>query len=231
MFPFGIICRGDGVETDQLRRIPILANSDSRILGRCIEEKQIFSRKYAKGATVHRQREQCSTVDVMLSGSLVAYSHSENGSAIMLFEFKENGIVGANLIFGDDDTYPLNIYAASACTLLHMSRKAVVELLHGHDYVMHYIKSLSINAQGMNRKIAMLTQKTLRENILDYFRHQSILQGSADIRLPISKKELAALMGVQRPSLFRELKKIKDEGLIEISNRHIRVLNAGGTAE
>lgn len=212
------------MEIDQLRRIPLLANSDSGILNWCIEEKQIFSLKYSKGATVHRQRERCTTVDVVLSGGLVAYSLSENGSAVTLLEFKENGIVGANLMFGDNDTYPLNIYAVTACTLLHITKRAIVELLRGHDFVMQYIKSLSMNAQGMNRKIAMLTQKTLRENIMDYLRHQALLQGSADVHLPISKKELADYMGVQRPSLFRELKKMKAAGLIDVSNRIIHIL-------
>ena len=36
-------------------------------------------------------------------------------------------------------------------------------------------------------------------------------------------KELADYLGVQRPSLFRELKKMKDEGIIEISKRTIRL--------
>lgn len=202
----------------------MLANSDSGILNWCIEEKQIFSLKYSKGSIVHRQRERCTTVDVVLSGGLVAYSLSENGSAVTLLEFKENGIVGANLMFGDNDTYPLNIYAVTACTLLHITKRAIVELLRGHDFVMQYIKSLSMNAQGMNRKIAMLTQKTLRENIMDYLRHQALLQGSADVHLPISKKELADYMGVQRPSLFRELKKMKAAGLIDVSNRIIHIL-------
>ena len=212
------------MEIDQLRRIPLLANSDAGILNWCIEEKQIFSLKFSKGATVHRQRERCTTVDVVLSGGLVAYSLSENGSAVTLLEFKENGIVGANLMFGDNDTYPLNIYAVTACTLLHITKRALVELLRGHDFVMQYIKSLSMNAQGMNRKIAILTQKTLRENIMDYLRHQALLQGSADVHLPISKKELADYMGVQRPSLFRELKKMKAAGLIDVSNRIIHIL-------
>ena len=212
------------MEIDQLRRIPLLANSDSGILNWCIEEKQIFSLKYSKGSIVHRQRERCTTVDVVLSGGLVAYSLSENGSAVTLLEFKENGIVGANLMFGDNDTYPLNIYAVTACTLLHITKRAIVELLRGHDFVMQYIKSLSMNAQGMNRKIAMLTQKTLRENIMDYLRHQALLQGSADVHLPISKKELADYMGVQRPSLFRELNKMKAAGLIDVSNRIIHIL-------
>lgn len=215
---------GDGMEVDRLRLIPMLSDSDPEILNRCIAENQIFSRKYAKGATVHRQHERCATADVVLSGSLVAYSLLESGSAVTLFEFKENGIIGANLIFGDSDTYPLNIYAVTACVLLHMTKRAVEELLRGHNFVMHYIKSLSTNAQGMNRKFTMLTQKTLRENLLDYFRQQAAFQGSSEFRLPISKKELADYLGVQRPSLFRELKKMKGDGLIDVSNRTIRIL-------
>ncbi len=76
----------------------------------------------------------------------------------------------------------------------------------------------------MNRKIAMLMQKTLRENLMDYLTQQAGVQGSVDVRLPISKKELVDCLGVQRPSLFRELKKMKDEGLIDVSNRIIRIL-------
>lgn len=212
------------MDIDRLWLIPMLAKTDSEVLGWCIAENQMYSRKYAKGATVHRQNERCATVDVVLSGDLVAYSLTDNGSAVMLFQFKENGIIGANLAFGDDDTYPLNIYAVNACTLLHMTKRAVVELLRGHDFVLHFVKSLSTNAQGMNRKIAMLTQKTLRENLLEYLRQQAVFQGSQAIRLSTSKKELADYLGVQRPSLFRELKKMKDEGLIDISNRTIRIL-------
>jgi CRP-like cAMP-binding protein len=80
-----------------------------------------------------------------------------------------------------------------------------------------------MNSQGMNRKITMLTQKTLRENIMDYLKQQSIIQGSSEIVLPFSKKELADYLGVQRPSLFRELKKLKEEGVVEIDNRTIRL--------
>ena len=46
---------------------------------------------------------------------------------------------------------------------------------------------------------------------------------SKTIILPISKKQLADHFGVQRPSLFRELKRMKDEGLIEIDNRNITI--------
>jgi CRP-like cAMP-binding protein len=99
-----------------------------------------------------------------------------------------------------------------------------MELLRGYGFVMGYIRSLSSNSLGMNRRLTMVTQKTLRENLLDYFRHQAMLQGTPLIRLPVPKKELADALGVQRPSLFRELKKMREEGLISVSNRQIRLL-------
>ena len=75
----------------------------------------------------------------------------------------------------------------------------------------------------MNERIAMYTQKTLRENLVDYLSALSIAQNSSTVILPITKKELADYFGVQRPSLFRELRRMKDEELIEINNRIIKL--------
>ncbi|MGL4736609.1 MAG: helix-turn-helix domain-containing protein [Cellulosilyticaceae bacterium] len=76
----------------------------------------------------------------------------------------------------------------------------------------------------MNRKIKMLTQRTLRENILEYLNQQCIEQNTRRVLLPINKKEWADYLGVQRPSLFRELKKMKEEGIIQITNRIVELL-------
>ena len=211
------------MDIEQIKRIAMLSDAEPEVLRQCLADNRIFSGEYAKGATVHRQHDRCAALDVVLSGELVAYSLAENGSAVTLFEFKEGGIIGANLLFADNNAYPLNIYTATPCTLLHMTKEAVEALLHGHDFTMRYIKSLSLNSQGMNRKITMLTQKTLRDNLMDYLRHQSLLQGSSDVSFN-QQKELADYMGVQRPSLFRELKKMKGDGLIDISNRFIKIL-------
>lgn len=208
---------------DEIRRVPLISEIDAAVLNRCIAENQIFIRHYAKRVTVHHQHDACDTLDIVLSGSLAAYSLSENGSEVTMFAFRKDSIIGANLLFGDNHAYPLNIYSVTACDLLHATRSAVMELLHEYHFVLQFVKSLSMNSQGMNRKITMLTQKTLRENIMDYLKEQSILYESSDFVLPISKKELAHYLGVQRPSLFRELKKLKQEGIIEIENRRVRL--------
>ena len=136
---------------EKIRRIPLLSEMDTAVLDRCIAKNQIFVRHYSKGATVHHQHEACSVLDVVLSGKLVAYSLSENGSAITMFEFQKNSIIGANLLFGENTNYPLNIYGVTDGDVLHITREAVMEFLHDYHFVMRFIKSLSLNSQGMNR--------------------------------------------------------------------------------
>jgi CRP-like cAMP-binding protein len=58
---------------------------------------------------------------------------------------------------------------------------------------------------------------------MNYFKQQTIIQKSSVILLPMSKRQLADYFGVQRPSLFREMKKLKEEGIIEINNRTIAI--------
>jgi CRP-like cAMP-binding protein len=188
-----------------------------------VSDNQLYLKIYSKGATVYNQKDRFKTLDIVLFGSLVAYSLLDNGSAMTMFEFSKGQILGANLLFGDTDIYPFTIYCMSDAQVLHVTKKAVSDLLHDYCFTMQFIKMLSHNSQKLNRRITLATQKTLRENLLEYLRQQSVLQNSTSIALPVSKKQLADYLGVQRPSLFRELKNLKDEGIIDISNRTIRL--------
>ena len=211
-------------EPDILKMMPLFSSVGD--VDGYISNRSICFQRYNKGATVYNQAENCTSIDVVLSGNLIAYSLAENGSATTVFEFDPGSILGANLLFAEINKYPLNIYCLSDCVLTHIDKAAVKELLHNYVFAMEYIKSLSRNSQGLNQKIAMYSQKTLRGNLMDYLKVQSEIQNSNVIFLQSSKKELADYFGVQRASLFRELKRMKDEGIIEVKNRTITILGA-----
>ena len=212
-----------------LKQISLLSDVDPELLEKHVSANHINVGNYKKGCTLHCQNDECSFLDFVLSGSLVAYSLAESGSAANIFEFNKNSIIGANLLFGDNRKYPLNIYCLSDCTLVHISTEAVSDFLRCYDFVMKFVRSLSKNSQGMNQKIAMFTQKNLKENILDYLYQLSIQQNSETVVIPISKRQLADYFGVQRPSLFRAMKNLKDEGFLKINNREIVILKSGNT--
>lgn len=208
---------------ESLKNLPLFNEVNLSLLDKLVSNSEIIKRSYNKGSTIHEQHTECYGIDIVSTGKLISYSLSSGGSETFIFEFSENSIIGANLLFGKENKYPMNIYCTSDCILFHVSKSAVIKLLREYSFVMQFIKSLSLNSQGMNKKIAMYTQKSLRENLVDYFTVLSEVQKSKTIILPISKKQLADHLGVQRPSLFRELKRMKDEGLLKIENRKITI--------
>lgn len=205
----------------ELSSLNILKSIDKEYLTDFINNNQIVKRSFYKGTTVHEHDSKCLGIDIVLSGGLVAYSLASNGSETIVFEFKKNNVIGANLLFGDENKYPMNIYCTEDCVLFHIYKDTVTKLLTDYTFVMPFVRSLSLNSQGINERIAMYTQKNLRENLMDYLIDLSAKQNSHIVRLPVSKKQLADYFGVQRPSLFRELKRMKDEDLIKIDNKTI----------
>lgn len=207
-----------------LQNMPCFKKTNKELLEGLITSQQIIKINCYKDKTIYEQGEKCTGIDLILSGKLIAYSLTSYGSETIVFEFIEGGTIGANLLFGNDNSYPLNIYCVEDTTIIHLLKPAVEVLLKETYFAMEFIKVLSSNSQGLNKKIAMYTQKSLRENLKDYLLALSVMQKSKTIYLPISKKQLADYLGVQRPSLFRELRKMKDENLIEVNNRIITLL-------
>lgn len=206
---------------DAFKTIPLLSILPQVEVQRQCEDGQLTLKKYTKGMVLSNQKDLCDTLDIVLSGSFVTYSLAENGSAMQVFEFAKGQMLGANLLFGDSHAYPLTVYCEADGEILRVSKKAVSDFLHHHEFAMAFIVMLSQNSQRLNQKMRMGLHKTLRENLLEYLEGQARLQGSDTIVLPISKKQLADYLGVQRPSLFRELKELVDEGLIASKTRCI----------
>lgn len=179
---------------------------------------------YKKGAAVYNKGDICTGMDILLSGSLVTYTLFPNGSETQVFKFDKNHMIGANLLFGNICRYPFDIYCTEDCRLLHIEKEEIKTLLHDYQFTLNFLKCVSLNSETMNQKIHMYTNKSLQMNLLDYLWELSVEQKCNPIILPISKKQLADQLGVQRPSLFRELKQMQEKGLIRVNNRTIYLL-------
>lgn len=202
---------------------PLLALVDAARLEQLCAQRHIRQAHFAKDMVLHQAGDYCHALELVMSGRLCALAASENGGQSRLFSFDAGGIIGANLLLSGHGEYPFTIQALSDCIILQMDKAAVLDCLHEYDFTLRFIQSVSQNSHGMNRRVVMLTRHTLRENLLEYLRSLAVEQRCNQVTLPISKKQLAEELGVQRPSLFRELKRLEDEGVLEVQNRSIRL--------
>ena len=75
-----------------------------------------------------------------------------------------------------------------------------------------------------NERISILSEKTIRNRLLEYFRITSLKNNSKNIYVPSTYIKLADYLGVDRSAMTRELKFLKEEGFITIKNKRITLL-------
>ena len=75
-----------------------------------------------------------------------------------------------------------------------------------------------------NERIRILEKKQIRERLLEYFEIQYRKSYTRNIYMPISFKDLSDYLAVNRSSMFRELKSLKDEGFIAVKGRRVTLL-------
>ena len=75
-----------------------------------------------------------------------------------------------------------------------------------------------------NERISILTKKTIRDKLLEYFRISSKKTGSKRIYITLGYTELADYLAVDRCAMSRELTNLKDEGFIKKDGKKITLL-------
>ena len=89
---------------------------------------------------------------------------------------------------------------------------------------MNLLKIISQKIQENNERIEILTNKTIRDKLLAYFRNNTKNSNNRIVYLPFTLTDLADYLAVNRSAMSRELKNLKDEGFIEIKNKKIKLL-------
>lgn len=202
--------------------IPALASSP--LFNTLSEEalSELFSKipykieKYCKGDVILAEDEVCNTLNLILEGSIEVQKIDISGKVLSIAEFTTGDVFGEMLIFADRNTSPITAIAKTKATVLHINKLSVVSLCQNNsDFLLQYLRIISNKAMILNLKLKEVTLKTIRQKICEYLLAQYKQQKSLKIALKMTKREWADKIGVQRPSLSRELIKMKEEGIIE----------------
>ena len=188
---------------------------------------KLETKRYEKGQLVHLQNEICNDVDVILKGQVVVQNIGENGNVLTISVFSAPDTIGANLIFSGSNYYPMTVVASAPAIILHMPRELIIRLCKSSErFMVDFMRSISERTIVLTEKINAISLKTIRTSILDFLRYEVRIQNSNTIKLPISKKDLAERLGIQRSSLSRELNKMRKDGLVEYNARTITLKNS-----
>lgn len=91
-------------------------------------------------------------------------------------------------------------------------------------FTKNLIKLLNEQVNAKNKRIEILTKRTTRDKLLEYFRIISAEKGSKTFTIPITFTDLASYLSVDRSAMTREISYLKNEGFIKTNGKRITLL-------
>ena len=164
---------------------------------------------------------------IILSGHLQIVRDDVEGNRTIVEDFLENMLFGSL-------SYPLKneeyqVITKDETKVVIIDFNSILDMRENHftfynTFLKNLISILTKIVTKANERIEVLSNKSIRDKLLDYFRILSKKNNSKVIYLPLSYTELADYLAVNRSALSREIKNLKDDGLIETKGRRIKLL-------
>lgn len=165
-------------------------------------------------------------IGIIISGNAKIVYTDYNGNKLVIEELYEDDIFGSNLSYLYNKEYEM--IASEDTRVLVFDYDIIIKSKLNTDYFNTFLKNIMIifndKIRKKNDRLQIISKKTIRDKLLEYFDIESSLHGSSIIYLTISFSELADFLAIDRSAMHRELKNLKDEGIIEVKGKKITLL-------
>ena len=181
-------------------------------------------KKYLKGNMVVLEDSKCEELGILRKGLLEVQSLYSSGKSLTLNRLEPAETFGEIILFSKSNKFPSTIKAIEDSEIMFIKKANLMNCLSNcHRFMENFLTLLSDRLFMLNKKIKMLTMENIRQKIGDFLREEYKKQKTLIIKVPLSRQEMAEHMGIQRPSLSRELSRMREEGIIEFDKEFIVV--------
>ena len=166
-------------------------------------------------------------IGIILEGHAQITRTDYNGNRTIIEELNEESIFGTVISSLNNDEY--EIVTKIDTKVLIIDYHSILNYENtNYKYYNQFIKNLleiTTNIiEEKNERIQILTKKTIRDKLLEYFNIYSKKHATRIIYMPFSYTDLADYIAADRSAMSRELGYLKDEGFIKTKGRRISIL-------
>ena len=184
-----------------------------------------YSVNYKKDTIISEVLSDPDDIAIIEKGYIHILQNNYNGTSSLIEELQDKDLFSLATLFLSNN---YEIIAKEDTELLLISNTDLISYEENDKTYNQFIKNLFIllneRLKDKNERIEILTKKTIRNKLLEYFKIMSNKNGSRYIYLPLSFGALADYLAVDRCAMSREIKYLKEEGIIEVKDKRITLL-------
>ncbi|MBR1377108.1 MAG: Crp/Fnr family transcriptional regulator [Bacilli bacterium] len=165
-------------------------------------------------------------IGLVLSGTVQIVKNNYNGSTSIIDTYEKNDLILSNHIYLNNNE--TNLVAKEDSEILIFSYNTIISQEVNDKLSNQFIKNLFITMNeevtAKNERIQILTKRSIRDKLLEYFNLLSKKSASRIIYLPFNFSDLANYLAIDRSAMSRELGYLKEEGFIQVKGKKITLL-------
>ncbi len=202
-----------------------MTQEEAAMLLACIRPRV---RKLAKNDVANVAGDPFEGIGIILSGQAAVVKENSEGNRTILTILKPGDLFGEMAAFSGNGKWPATIIAQTACNIMYVPPEKIIgqceKACQGHrKLLMNMLGILSSRAMALSRKLEYLSMKSMRGRIAAFLLEQYKKTGQKTFLLTMNRNELADFLNVSRPSLSREMCKMKEDGLIDFHRSSVQL--------
>lgn len=193
-------------------------------------------KRYEVGAHIFRDKEEVTTLYVIISGSVSLYKLNENGHKRVIFILGKGKMINDVIIQGLPASINCEIFEQAQ--ILSYDKNAFLNIMEG-DFLLskNIMSSLAMKVRRLYRQLKNTTgtirmEKRLAAKLWKLSKDYGIkTENGVIINMNISVTYLADLLGSKRETISRAIKILIKENLIIYEDKKIKVINQDKLSE
>lgn len=181
---------------------------------------------YRKGEFIIKEGDEVNTISFLKRGLLKLYTKNPEHKDQIISIARPNDCVGLLSVFSSDH-FNYNLTAIEDSVLYTIELSAIKHILFKNGaFGLHLLQNISRAADVIIRKNIEMSKKNICGRIafcLLAFSENVYHNTSFD--LPVSRKEIAELIGMTTENVIRVFSEFRHDGIIAIQNKTITILN------
>ena len=169
---------------------------------------------------------ESNAVGIIERGEASVIRIDKDGVSTVLEELSVGGVFGRTLAYAGSVRDSMEVVCRTPCDVLfidypHIFKRCEKACPHHSLLVQNMLRLMADKAQALSLRVDVLSRRSIREKLLCYFRQLSEQEGKQTFTLPFSLSTLADYIATDRSAMMRELKRLKEEGVIRSDGRKI----------
>ena len=181
---------------------------------------------YQAGQIIAIEGDPLTKIGLILGGTLEVQKNYPSGKTVTINQLTTGDTFGEVAIFSSKKIYPSTIFSTTDSKIMFVKKDKILRFCFQNDkFFKSLLQLLSEKILILDNRLCLLSRETIRQKICFYLIERYRQEQNLQIHTAISREKMAEQFAITRPSLSRELSKMKREGLIDLHKDTITIKN------